>query len=68
VAAKLFELVDRQIYSFTGFVSGHSLKHLTAGLSCYWILRMLQYRRPIQSASEYSATNPLGVYERQSVS
>ncbi|MFI5117350.1 MAG: ceramidase domain-containing protein [Terriglobales bacterium] len=68
VAAKLLELIDRQVYSVTGFVSGHSLKHLTAGLSCYWILRMLQCRRPIQDAREYSATNPLGVYERQSVS
>src|ERR1019366_986135 len=68
VVAKLFEPFDKQIYSFTGLVSGHSLKHLTAGLSCYWILRMLQCRRPIQSAGESSATSPLGTCERQPAS
>ena len=68
VAAKLFELFDKQIYSAAGFVSGHSLKHLTAAFSCYWILRMLQRRRPVQPAGEYSATSPLGVHERQPVS
>jgi hypothetical protein len=44
VLAKLFELWDKQIYSLKGIVSGHTLKHLTAGLACYWILRMLQLR------------------------
>jgi hypothetical protein len=68
VAAKLVELADKPIYAFTGFVSGHSLKHLLAGLSCYWILRMLQCRRPIPRARDFSATTPVGVYERQSVS
>jgi hypothetical protein len=68
VVAKLFEPFDKQIYAFTGLVSGHSLKHLTAGLSCYWILRMLQCRRPIQQAGEYSATSPVGTCERQPAS
>jgi hypothetical protein len=40
--AKLFESFDYEIYSFCGLVSGHSLKHVTAGISCYWIPRMLQ--------------------------
>jgi hypothetical protein len=44
--AKLFELLDRQVYSLGRVVSGHTLKHLTAGLACYWILRMLMLRRP----------------------
>jgi hypothetical protein len=44
VLAKLFELFDKQIYSLTRTVSGHSLKHATAGVACYWILRMLQKR------------------------
>jgi hypothetical protein len=43
-AAKLFESFDFQIFNFGHIVSGHSLKHVTAGLSCYWILRMLQVR------------------------
>jgi hypothetical protein len=68
VLAKVFELFDKQIYSFTGVVSGHSLKHLTAGLSCYLILRMLQRRRPIQGAGEYVARGSLSAYERQTVS
>jgi hypothetical protein len=68
VVAKLFETFDKQIYFSTGLVSGHSLKHLTAGLSCYWILRMLQCRRPIQRAGEYSATSPLGTSARQPAS
>ena len=59
VAAKLFELFDQQIYAATGFISGHSLKHLTAGVSCYWILLMLQRRRPIPPAGQY-ATSPSG--------
>jgi hypothetical protein len=33
VAAKVFELLDKQIYAFGGIVSGHTLKHLCAGLS-----------------------------------
>jgi len=33
VAAKLFELLDRPIYSLGWVVSGHTLKHLSAGLA-----------------------------------
>jgi hypothetical protein len=50
VAAKLFELFDGQIYSWGTLVSGHTLKHLTAGISCYWILRMLEVRHPLAEA------------------
>jgi hypothetical protein len=42
--AKCFELLDARIYSLGGIISGHTLKHLTAGLACYWILRMLKLR------------------------
>ena len=53
VAAKLFESLDRAIYSLGEIVSGHSLKHVTAAISCYLILRMLQVRRvmPVAQAS-----------------
>jgi hypothetical protein len=47
VTAKLFESFDRQIYFSARVVSGHSLKHVTAGISCYYILRMLQVRHVI---------------------
>lgn len=47
--AKVMELMDGQIYAQGGFVSGHTLKHLIGGLSAYFILHMLQRRRPIGS-------------------
>jgi hypothetical protein len=47
VVAKISESLDQQIYSAVGFVSGHALKHVIAGVASYWILRMLQVRRPI---------------------
>lgn len=45
--AKIFEAADRPIFALGGIVSGHTLKHLTAALSAYWILRMLRSRAPI---------------------
>jgi hypothetical protein len=45
VIAKLFELFDSQIYHAGYIISGHALKHITAGLACYAILWMLQRRR-----------------------
>jgi len=55
VLAKLFERFDEQIYSLIG-VSGHSLKHVTAALSCYWILRMLQRRHALKSSDKGAPT------------
>ncbi|MGH9736325.1 MAG: alkaline phytoceramidase [Candidatus Acidiferrales bacterium] len=45
--AKVFEAADRPIFGLGGIVSGHTLKHLTAALSAYWIARMLIAREPI---------------------
>ena len=47
--AKIFETLDRRIYSVGHVVSGHTLKHLAAATAGYWILRMLQRRVPLQS-------------------
>jgi hypothetical protein len=47
--AKVAESADRQIFSLGHIVSGHTIKHLSAAASEYWILRMLQKRQPIQS-------------------
>jgi hypothetical protein len=33
VAAKIFELLDQPIYSLGGIISGHTLKHISAGLA-----------------------------------
>ena len=44
MAAKLFELLDAQIYTLGHIVSGHTLKHLTAAAGAYLILDMLRKR------------------------
>ena len=45
--AKALEAADRPIFSAGGLVSGHSLKHVAAAVSTYWILRMLKLRAPL---------------------
>jgi hypothetical protein len=45
--AKVFETFDRPIFGLGHIISGHTLKHLAAGFAGYWILRMLQRRRPV---------------------
>ncbi|HEY6271157.1 MAG TPA: ceramidase domain-containing protein [Terriglobales bacterium] len=44
VAAKLFELLDKQIFAIGGVVSGHTLKHLAAALGfiplIMWLARL----------------------------
>ena len=47
--AKAFEVFDAVIFAQGGFVSGHTLKHLVAGVATYWILRMLRKRHRIES-------------------
>ena len=44
-AAKLGELLDHHIFNINGVISGHSLKHLLAAASGWWMLRMVQRRR-----------------------
>ncbi len=51
--AKVFEAADRPIYSsLGGIVSGHTLKHIAAAISTYWILRMLKLRSPLRTREE----------------
>lgn len=50
VIAKLCEAFDRRIFAAGHLVSGHTLKHLAASLSGYWILRMLRLRQPLNRA------------------
>ncbi len=45
--AKLLEILDHEVYAFTAWIGGHSLKHLAAGLACLVFLRHLQLRREI---------------------
>jgi hypothetical protein len=52
--AKVLEILDRQIFAMGHIVSGHTLKHLAAAAGAYWILRMLQKRRPLPGPSSDS--------------
>jgi hypothetical protein len=45
------EALDKPIFSLGQIVSGHTLKHLAAATAAYWILRMLQKRRPVSSSA-----------------
>jgi hypothetical protein len=47
--AKIAEALDARIFAVAGFISGHTLKHLLAGLAAYWVLRMLARRRAWKS-------------------
>ncbi len=40
IIAKEFEHFDNEIYTFTNFVSGHTLKHLAAAIATWFIVRM----------------------------
>jgi hypothetical protein len=44
IIAKLFEHFDAEIYNVSGFISGHSLKHLAAALGMYVLLVSYQKR------------------------
>jgi len=44
--AKAAEVLDGQIFSMGHALSGHTLKHLTAALAAWWLLRGLAVRRP----------------------
>jgi hypothetical protein len=48
--AKVFEFFDHGFFHVTG-VSGHTLKHLASAVGAWWILRMLQRRRPLPRAA-----------------
>ena len=50
VLAKCLETFDEQIFAASHIVSGHTLKHIVASLSGYWIYRMLRLRRPMPVA------------------
>ena len=45
VLAKFAEYFDAAIYDVTGFLSGHSLKHLLAALAVWWAVRAFLERR-----------------------
>jgi len=49
--ARLFEIFDKQIMLLTGgIISGHTLKHLAAGMAGIWLMRMLWKRKIVNSS------------------
>lgn len=57
--AKIFELLDAQIFASGRLVSGHTLKHLASAMAAYWILRMLRNRSPVESFRPQQPEAPL---------
>jgi hypothetical protein len=51
VLAKGLEILDAEVYAGTGFVSGHTLKHLVAGLAAGFVLVMLWRRQPTSAVA-----------------
>jgi hypothetical protein len=45
---------DAAIYALGHVISGHTLKHLAAAAGAYWVLRMLQKRRPSPGSADHS--------------
>jgi hypothetical protein len=43
--AKILEAADGPIFLLGGIASGHTLKHIAAAISAFWIFRMLRLRR-----------------------
>lgn len=56
VAAKFAEHYDASIYHALGVLSGHSIKHLLASLSTFWIV--LAVRQPAQLSNLFSTATP----------
>jgi hypothetical protein len=54
--AKVFETTDAEIYRWGSVVSGHSLKHLSAGLASFFISRHLATR--VRTNSSDAAPSP----------
>jgi hypothetical protein len=44
VIAKLLEHFDAGIYAITGFISGHSLKHIAAAMATWYMVRLFIYK------------------------
>ncbi len=47
--AKALEFLDAPIFRVTGFVSGHTLKHLAAAMGVYFLFLGLIHRRPVRA-------------------
>jgi hypothetical protein len=44
IIAKLFDLCDHPIFSLSGWVSGHTLKHIAAAIATWYLVKMFQQK------------------------
>lgn len=44
--AKLFEYFDKEVFAFTHFLSGHSLKHIAASFTAWYIIELFRRKYP----------------------
>jgi hypothetical protein len=47
--AKLYEFLDKNLYSFGHILRGHTLKHIAAAMSCCMILSWIRQRRSVRN-------------------
>jgi hypothetical protein len=64
VLAKGFEHFDREIFELTGAVSGHTLKHVAAGLAGLPVVYMLWHRQLAAGVSASPAKVPADLDQR----
>lgn len=50
--ATIFEFADQQIFEITGIISGHTLKHLAAGIGLWFLMVMIRDRELISVEEE----------------
>jgi hypothetical protein len=50
--ATIFEFTDQQIFELTGIISGHTLKHIAAGIGLWFLMVMIRDRKPITFEEE----------------
>ena len=52
ILATFFEFTDQLIFDLTRFISGHTLKHIAAGIGLWLLMIMLRDRKPIDIEEE----------------
>jgi len=57
--AKVFEFLDKEVFSLGHIISGHTLKHLAAAVSCYMVLIWMQKHHRMDDRYEEPASRRL---------
>jgi hypothetical protein len=52
ILATVFEFTDLQIFEITGFISGHTLKHIFAGIGLWFVMAMIRDRKLLTAEEE----------------